>query len=621
MIETNMKFPNSTSFGGLNGWHRPAFFTLVFAVAATIAVGQPPVNSTNVTSPGPPIVIQGVDKLQGIVIVPKYEDVVGAGVTGVKGVRVKGPEFLKNRGFERVLERSIGVALTDMELKLIQSRILDFCKSHGHIMVDVITPDERILDGTVQIAVIEAGVEAIAVKHQGRQWFADSIVKRGVHLETNGPVLGDLLDSDLNWLNNNTYQSLGWDEFGGSFREVGANFSRASNNMWQTDIEFQEKDRFPLRVFAGYDDYGIPVIGEQQVYGGLTWANAFGLDQRANYEYLTDTSFDRLREHVAGYVIPLPGRQQLSFFGTYADVNPDFGKIKSSLAYLTEKGSYYQASVRYTVSLPVIQKYEHQLTFGFDFKRTDTPLLFEGFTSGQSNNVDVGQFNLAYNGSLRDGWGDTAFSLQGFGSPGGALATEYANDSAYNQFRQGSEVRYVYGRVDLHRETILPLSLSKKGGVPENFTWFLRGAGQYTDARLLPTEQLGLGGYDTVRGYDERIVDGDEGWLMINEIRTPHLALGNLTGRAGTKDWVQGLVFCDYGHAINRQPSAVLLENRSETLLSVGCGLRYEVADNLRFRLDYGYQLNRHYANTALNAGSLGPQPKERINFGLEISY
>jgi hypothetical protein len=53
----------------------------------------------------------------------------------------------------------------------------------------------------------------------------------------------------------------------------------------------------------------------------------------------------------------------------------------------------------------------------------------------------------------------------------------------------------------------------------------------------------------------------------------------------------------------------------------VGCGLRYEVADNLRFRLDYGYQLNRHYANTALNAGSLGPQPKERINFGLEISY
>jgi hemolysin activation/secretion protein len=596
-------------------------FTPAFAMAAMVAFAQPPGNSTGAANPSPPASIQNIDKLQGIVIVPKYADVVDTGVPGVRGVQVKGPEFLKNKGFEKVLEKSLGIPLTESELRLMQSRILDYCKAQGHIVVDVITPEQRILEGTVQIAVIEAGIEKITVEHEGRAWYSDSIVRRGTHLATNGAVQGDLLDSDLSWLNNNTYQSLGWDDFEGSFREVSANFSRSpqETNLWQTDVKLQEKDRFPLRVFTGYDNYGIPLIGENQAYGGLTWANAFGLDQRANYEYLTDASLNKLREHTASYVIPLPGWEQFSLFGTYADVNPNFGLVPGG-AGLTQKGSYYQASGRYTISLPGIQKFDHQITLGFDFKRTDTPLLFGNTSLELSNHVDVEQFNLAYIGSLRDGWGDTTFSLQGFYSPGGALETEFAKNSAYDEFRSGTKVAYAYGRAELHRETILPLSLPEMGGVPEHFTWFLRGSGQYADARLLPTEQFGLGGYDTVRGYDERVVNGDDGWLLVNEIRTPHIVLGNMTGSAGGKDWIQGLVFCDYGEAINRQPIAQD-EDHYETLLSVGFGLRYQMSDNLRFRLDCGYQLDRNYATTAPNAGSLGSQPRNLVNFGVEVSF
>jgi hemolysin activation/secretion protein len=116
-------------------------------------------------------------------------------------------------------------------------------------------------------------------------------------------------------------------------------------------------------------------------------------------------------------------------------------------------------------------------------------------------------------------------------------------------------------------------------------------------------------------------VDGDEGWLVVNEIRSPHIVLGNLTGRADAKDWIQGLIFCDYGRAYDRQPNAALQESFQETLLSAGMGLRYEVADNLSFRLDYGVQLDRHYATIAPDAGSLGPQPRDRLNVGVELSF
>src|SRR6267142_858329 len=67
--------------------------------------------------------------------------------------------------------------------------------------------------------------------------------------------------------------------------------------------------------------------------------------------------------------------------------------------------------------------------------------------------------------------------------------------------------------------------------LPRAFTWYTRAGGKYSDSKLVATEVFSLGGYDTVRGYDERVVSGDHGWLLVNELRTPRLALGNLTGR------------------------------------------------------------------------------------------
>jgi hemolysin activation/secretion protein len=597
-------------------------FTSVFAMVAMVACAQPSGASANASNPSPPTVLQGVDKLQGILIVPTIRDVVGAGVTGVNGVQVKGPAFLKNKGLEGILQKYLGSPLTDASLKQMQATILDYCKGHNHIIVDVVTPVQKVVDGTVQVAVIEGRIEKITVEHQGHPWFSDSIAQNTVHLATNDVVLGNRLNSDLNWLNNNTYQSLGWDDFGGSFREVSSSFSRGSEALDQTDVKLQERDRFPLRVFAGYDNFGIPMIGQNQFFSGFTWANVFGTDERVNYEYVSDIPrFDRLREHTGSYVIPLPGRQQLTLFGTYADVNPDFGEIRPSLASFTEKGEYYQASARYTISLPLVNKYEHQISLGFDFKRTDTPFLNSGTSLGASNTVDVEQLSLAYSGSVRDRCGITAFSLQGFYSPAGDLETADANNTAYNQFRPGTKVDYAYGRAEFRRETILPLSMPELEGPPQNFTWFLRAAGQYSDARLLPTEQFGLGGYDTVRGYNERVVNGDDAWLLVDEIRTPRITLGNITHQANAQDWIQGLVFCDYGRAFDRQPSATLLESFGQTLLSVGFGVRYEVAQNLRFRLDYGFQLDRHYDTSAPDRGSLGQQPRQGVDVGVELSF
>ena len=159
------------------------------------------------------------------------------------------------------------------------------------------------------------------------------------------------------------------------------------------------------------------------------------------------------------------------------------------------------------------------------------------------NKIDIVQVVLGYTGRLKDPLGVTALSLQGFYSPGDL--TDFNKDSAFQEFSQRKTTAdYGYGRGELRRDIPLPFG----------FSWVARGVGQYSPSKLVATELFTIGGYNTVRGYDENIVSGDQGWLVVNELRTPIIPLGNLTHQAGARDWIQGLVFCHYGGVINHDP-------------------------------------------------------------------
>jgi hemolysin activation/secretion protein len=106
---------------------------------------------------------------------------------------------------------------------------------------------------------------------------------------------------------------------------------------------------------------------------------------------------------------------------------------------------------------------------------------------------------------------------------------------------------------------------------------------------LLPSEQLGLGGYSSVRGYDPFAVRGDEGLMGSVELRTPGVPLLENLNISGLRDSLQLLAFYDFGvvRSVERLPD----EPESISLQSIGLGLRYQLLTNLIARLDYGWQL------------------------------
>lgn len=511
-------------------------------------------------------------KLKGVVIVKERSQVQEAGVPAGSGLIVKDIPFLAGADFRSIIDKQfVGHLLTKNLVQDLEDAIILYCRDRGKVLVDVIlVPEQNLENGVIQLWLLEGKVGRLTVKNEGHKWFSDAFILGQAHLRPGGPVDSIELNHDLNWLNNNP------------FRQVDVVFHQGTN-LGLTDVQFQVEDRLPLRGYIGYEDSGTIPTGEDRFLAGFNWGNAFGLDHQFNYQYATDLDFDLVRAHSASYIAPLPWRHIFTLFGAYVDAKAKFAENTTS------EGSSWQVSGRYTVPLPDLGKYRHEFSGGFDFKRGNNNFLFGGNNLISASDTDVDQFELGYSGLLPDRLGRTSLGLELYYSPGGL--SEFNHDTDLDKLRQGAKAQYFYARVTAERITRLPF----------DFSWVLRGWAQVATERLMPSEQLALGGYNTVRGYDERVVLGDNGWILINELRTPPWKLGNLLELPGGRDDLQFLAFFDAGgETVNSGgPPGADPRNPNRTLASYGLGLRYTVSRNCSVRFDYGFpltdtQLNKH---------------------------
>ncbi|MGH2414036.1 MAG: ShlB/FhaC/HecB family hemolysin secretion/activation protein, partial [Microcystaceae cyanobacterium] len=103
-------------------------------------------------------------------------------------------------------------------------------------------------------------------------------------------------------------------------------------------------------------------------------------------------------------------------------------------------------------------------------------------------------------------------------------------------------------------------------------------SGQFSPDKLLPLEQFQIGGIYSVRGYDDNILQGEQG---INGTIELHLALFD------DQQWgrLEIYPFFDFGAVWNNQDDLP-----SEAIAGTGLGLLWQ-RDPIRLRLDYAFPL------------------------------
>jgi hemolysin activation/secretion protein len=110
----------------------------------------------------------------------------------------------------------------------------------------------------------------------------------------------------------------------------------------------------------------------------------------------------------------------------------------------------------------------------------------------------------------------------------------------------------------------------------------LRADIQFADRALVPLEQFGIGGQESVRGYRQDLLLSDNGAIASAELRLPILRVPEVQGV------LQFTPFFDFGAAWN---SSGRKDPSPSTIAGVGFGLRWQQGDRLTIRFDYGIPL------------------------------
>lgn len=522
-----------------------------------------------------------VDQLKGIMVVD-HESRIQDPIAPFDGVRIDPAADLtiaRESSFKDVVQPYIGTPVTIRNLNELARNIVWLYKSAGHPVVDVsMPPGQDITDGIVQIVVTESRIGD--VRFRGNCHFSDELLCQQTWLRSGQRIYEPCLNEELLWFNQNP------------FRDVGVSLVPGTQ-AGTTDIVFEVNDEQPVRYYAGYEDSGVRSLGIERLAFGFNWGNAFGKDHQLNYQYLTDASLDGdIGVHSLSYTIPIfENRDSWTMFASWADMNADVGLP------LNDDGRAWQFSGRYNHILCQTNCRLDQFHFGFDLKGTNTDVDFGGSTVLQ-NNVEI--FNLMAGLSSVQQYddGQTAYGLDAFLSPSHALGRN--TDSHFNQLRPRAKASYLYARGFVERT----YDVSLRSDV------LMRLTGQVSSGRLLPTEQLGFGGFNTIRGYDMRTVNGDNGYIMNLEYRSKPI-IGCCDDQPSS---LTLLAFTDFGQQFVWSRDNATNEAGGEFLASVGVGCRYVIDPSCSVRFDYGLPLTDIGGGTRNNDNG-------RVHLGVVLAY
>jgi hemolysin activation/secretion protein len=525
-----------------------------------------------------------IQELTGLSFVVSQEDVQYHGRSDVSGVTadaslavLSGEEFAQS-----VAIKYLSQPLTLRKLNELNRDTVDFLRKNGFPVVDVIVPEQDITGGNVQLIVLKGTIGQI--EFSGNDYFSSELLAGQLRSTSGSVVTGDTVRGDLNWINRNP------------FRNVNLLYSRGQN-LSETNLNFQVEDRRPIRFYSGYENSGTRSTDPDRLFAGVNWGNAFGLDHQFNYQYTMAPDLNNFYAHSASYVIPITQwRHILSFYGAYSNSTAE---IASNI--LEAEGESYSLGIRYAVPLPGTDQFNHELFGGYEYKYSENALIFGG-SSLPENRTEISQFNLGYSAALRDNWGSTSISATAYYSPGQMFS--YNDDKDFENVSFEGETNYGYGRLAFERITRLP----------EDFTLLVSVTGQLSSENLLVSEQLGAGGYSTVRGYQERVANAEEGIVTTLELRTPSFSITRheLFGAKLPGDQLQLLTFWDYANLERHNSDGTTSMPESYSLSSAGVGLRYSMSEHFSLRFDYGWQLKD---------SAVGESRDSRGHIGLVLSY
>ncbi|MEL7331079.1 MAG: ShlB/FhaC/HecB family hemolysin secretion/activation protein [Cyanobacteria bacterium J06560_2] len=463
----------------------------------------------------------------------------GNGEVLVNDIQVVGSTAFSQQTLEEIVRDYEGQSLGLRELRQIADDITQLYLEAGYITSRAILSEQTIVDGVVQVRVVEGSLEAIEV--EGTNRLRGYVLDR-VNLANRTPLNQVDLESQL--------QLLRADPL---IDRIEASL-RAGTGEGQSQLIVRVLEAAALSGRAVFDTNSPPSVGVARMGLETTYNNALGLGDRLSVSaYRTTTGGSNT--YAFTHTLPvnaMNGTLQARYLPS------SFELIEPELAALDVEGS--SQTYELTYRQPLIRKPNEEFALSLGFRQRMGETLVSDVVI-DSTRTSVVQFGQDYLKRDRSGaWGlRSQFNL----GTGFFDATDRPDDQADGQFF--SWLGQVQRAQVLSRDNLL----------------LMQGSLQLSADSLLGADQFIVGGPSSVRGYSQNARFGDNGFRASIEDRI------TLQRNEDGAPALQLAPFVDTAMVWNKQ------ENTSDQtfLLGTGAGLVVNYIDNMEARFDVGVPL------------------------------
>ena len=460
----------------------------------------------------------------------------------LKNIQITGSTILKTDDLRPAYESYIGKSVTFKDLEDIAAAIKAMYKKRGYLSTDVYIPEQDIAQGGVEVRIVEGKLGDVKV--EGNTWFDKTLLRKYIHIKKNQLLNVFTLQKDMLRLNQNPDL------------EVKAVVSPGKEQA-TTDIVLKVKDSVPYHAGVNFDNQGTRLVGKYRKSLALRSSNVTGLFDSFSINSLM--SEDSLGEFIS-YAVPL------DTYGTKAGLDLTFFDMKLGREY---RGSDITGNTR--IMTPHISR---ELSLSEDFQAyadagIDIKVIEKRTTGTLVTNDQIRMPYAALDLAKMDtflGGGQTVFSPRVSVSTRDFLGASSRNHpSASRPGTGGFFVKYEQ-------------SIKRTQRVAFNSFVSARSQFQAASHTLPSSEQLQLGGANSVRGYPEGEYMADTGGTLNTEWAFPRAI-------KSVQKYFYPVVFVDMASGrLKRTGSG---ERPRKFLMGAGAGLRLQISRYFFLRMDW----------------------------------
>ncbi len=463
------------------------------------------------------------------------------------------------------------------QLLQVANDITQLYASKGYVNSGAYIPGDQLFSkegAVVKIAIVEGSVEDIVII--GNQRLNPNYIKSRIGLGAGKPLKIDRLIERLQILQQDPLiKSLATELIAGKNPGMSiVQIKVTENPTWYTGVTIANNRT--------------PSIGEIQALFNVAQINLTGAGDALNLSYGKSEGSNSWDLNYSLPVNPNNGTVRLQYSNSNSRV------VESPFDRLDINGTSQDIALSYRQPLLQTPSQEFALGVTLNHRQTDTGYL----------RAVIGD-RIGYPSPGADPNGLTRLTAVRF-------SQDYVTRDAQQVFAARSQVSF---GINAFNSTINARSpdgkfVSWRGqaqyvrALAPNSIFLARVESQFADRPLVPLEQVGFGGQDTVRGYRQDLLLGDNGVLASVEARFP------LWSPADRSQLLQIVPFFDMAWVGNKPgnvPSPSI-----NTIAATGIGLRYQAGDNFSAKLDYGIPF------TAIDGGRRTGQEK---GFYFSLNY